>query len=68
MKRYRSWAIPLVALGGFAVGAALALHGRDRRRHASRRQHKHQMQSWEGEGGNLATPATDPAESDFRPL
>lgn len=53
----------LALAGGAAVGAALTLTRRKRRRHVDTRQHKHDLHAWEGEGGNLATP--EPARPQF---
>jgi len=61
MEINRRWALPLALIGGLAVGAAFTLRRRNEHRHADRRQHKHDLQDWEGEGGSLATaPAAQP--------
>ena len=57
MKMIRHWAVPLAVLGGIVVVAALTSRKRDERRHETRREHSHQIQSWEGEGGNVDTPS-----------
>jgi hypothetical protein len=53
----RRWVLPLVLVGGAAMGAALTLRRRTAHHHA-KKQHTEGLQAWEGEGGNLATPAT----------
>ena len=58
MTMYRRWTLPLVLVGGGAIGAALAVRRRTARHHANKQQHAEDLQAWEGEGGNLATPAT----------
>jgi hypothetical protein len=52
------WELVLALAGSAAVGAVLALSRRSERRHVEKRQHKHDLQAWEEEGGSLATPAT----------
>ena len=53
----RRWILPLVLVGGAAMSAALALRRRTAH-HDAKEQHTEGLQAWEGEGGNLATPAT----------
>lgn len=57
MTTYRRWAIPLVVAGCAAVGTALAFSRQTKGRHVAKQQHKENLQSWEGEGGSLHTPA-----------
>lgn len=56
------WILPLVLVGGAAMGAALSLRRRTAHYDAEER-HTDGLQAWEGEGGNLATPATPPRRS-----
>ena len=56
MALNRIWVLPLALLGGMAVGAAFMLDRRRQHRHGEKRQHKENLQSWEGEGGGLVTP------------
>ena len=58
MTMNRRWTLPLVLAGGAAIGAALTLGRRAARHDAKKRQHTEDLQAWEGEGGNLAPPAT----------
>ena len=53
MTTFRNWALPLVLVGGAATIGAFALQARRNRLHHARHLHKHQMQAWEGEGGNF---------------
>jgi hypothetical protein len=59
------WVLPLVLVGGAAIGAALTLRRRTAHHHAKKQQTE-DLQAWEGEGGNLATPAT-PATAQHAP-
>lgn len=54
MTTYRRWVVPLALVGGAAIGAALTLRRGEERRLATKRQHKENLQAWEGEGGSLA--------------
>ena len=65
MTMNRLWALPLALVGGVAIGAALALRRGKGHRHA-RRQHKEDLQAWEGEGGSLAIPAMPDTNVEFR--
>jgi len=56
MTTYRRWVLPLALAGGAAIGAALTLRRGEERRLATKQQHKEDLQAWEGEGGNVATP------------
>jgi len=58
MTMNRRWTLPLVLAVGAAIGAALTLGRRAAHHDARKRQHTEGLQAWEGEGGNLATPAT----------
>lgn len=58
MTMYRRWVLPLVLVGGAAIGAALTVRRRTALHHAKKQQHTEGLQAWEGEGGNLAPPAT----------
>jgi len=54
-------AMLLALAAGAAIGTAFALRQRNERLHGeTRRQHKTNLQSWEGEGGSLAAPAVAP--------
>ena len=65
----RHWALPMAILGGVAVGVAFALGKRDERRHEARRHHKHQVQTWEGECGNVdMRPASAVPDDPSMPL
>ena len=57
MTMYRRWVSPLVPVASAVIGAALTLRRRTARHHA-KKQLTEDVQAWEGEGGNLATPAT----------
>jgi hypothetical protein len=57
MTLNRRWTLPLVLAAGAAIGAALTVRRRAAHHDAKRRQHTEGLQAWEGEGGNLATPA-----------
>jgi len=56
MTTYRRWVLPLALVGGAAIGAALTLRLGEERRLATKRQHKEDVQAWEGEGGSVAMP------------
>jgi hypothetical protein len=58
MTMYRRWTLPLVLVGGAALGAALTMRRRTALHDAKKQQHTEDLQAWEGEGGNLDTPAT----------
>jgi len=58
MTTYRRWTLPLVLAAGAAIGAALTVRRHAAHHDAKRRQHTDDLQAWEGEGGNLAPPAT----------
>jgi hypothetical protein len=66
MTMYRRWTLPLVLAGGAVIGAALTLRRRTAHHDAKKRQHTEDLQTWEGEGGNLVTPAT-PATAQHGP-
>ncbi len=55
MKIDKSWILLVAVVAGAAGGAAYALASH-RRGHkaAGKLQHKHDLRSWENEGGNLA--------------
>ena len=48
------WAMTLAAIGGGVVAYAYAIARGSDRRLTERREHKKDLQTWEGEGGNLA--------------
>ena len=62
MEISKRWALPLALIGGLAVGAAMTLRRKTAARHNDR-QHKLDLQDWEGEGGSLATPAAAQPQS-----
>jgi hypothetical protein len=66
MTMYRRWTLPLVLASGAVIGAALTLRRRTAHHDAKKRQHTEDLQTWEGEGGNLVTPAT-PATAQHGP-
>lgn len=51
------WGLLLALAGGVAIGSAIAMDQRDKRRRSDRRLRKHGIQAWEGEGGSVAAPA-----------
>jgi hypothetical protein len=56
MTTYRRWVLPLALAGGAAIGAVLTLRLREERGLATKRQHREDLQAWEGEGGSVAMP------------
>ena len=48
-------ALLLALAGGVAVGTAITLNRQKDRRQFEKKQHKTDLQSWEGEGGSVAT-------------
>ena len=54
MMMNKWWAMTLAAIGGGIIAYACAIAPRAERRLTERRQHKEDLQTWEGEGGNLA--------------
>jgi hypothetical protein len=56
MTTYRRWVLPLALVGGAAIGAVLTLRLREERGVATTRQHREDLQAWEGEGGSVAMP------------
>ena len=61
MRTYSHWALPLALVGGAATLGVLALQAKRNRLHRSAILHKHLVQGWEGEGGNIEpAPSSDP--------
>jgi len=58
MTMYRRWTLPLVLVGGAAIGIALTRRRRTTLHDAKKQQRTEDLQAWEGEGGNLAAPTT----------
>ena len=53
----RRWSLLPSLTGGVALNALRAMHVRRRVRHEETKRQKAQVQTWEGEGGNLS-PST----------
>jgi hypothetical protein len=53
MRSYSHWALPLALVGGAATLGVFALQARRNRLHHAGLLHKHQVDGWEGEGGNI---------------
>jgi hypothetical protein len=52
------WILPIVVVCGAAVAVAVASQIRQYRRLQVKSQEKVQLQTWEGEGGNVTPPPT----------
>jgi hypothetical protein len=51
------WGVLLALAGGVAIGSLMAMDHRGKRRASDKRQRKHGLQAWEGEGGSVAVPS-----------
>lgn len=54
------WGLLLALAGGVAIGSAIAMDQRGKRRVSEKQQRKAGLQAWEGEGGSVSVPARQP--------